>query len=180
MRERTLQPIKGFSREIGLYLAGLEEVREQLRDSVAHLSVSDNARIAIPETHSIGALVLHIGEAEWWWMHCVVANHELTEADAAACFWDVLKEPHRVGEKGLSAQFCLEEISRIREQTRKLLTSFSDNDLDQIFSYARKEARTEVSLRWILHHLIDHEAQHKGQILMLKRLMGLQNDGLFA
>jgi len=22
-----------------------------------------------------------------------------------------------------------------------------------------------------LHHLIDHEAQHKGQILMLKRLM---------
>jgi uncharacterized damage-inducible protein DinB len=29
----------------------------------------------------------------------------------------------------------------------------------------------EISIRWILHHLIDHEAQHKGQILMLKRLM---------
>lgn len=30
----------------------------------------------------------------------------------------------------------------------------------------------EVSLRWVLHHhLADHEAQHKGQILMLKRLL---------
>jgi uncharacterized damage-inducible protein DinB len=24
----------------------------------------------------------------------------------------------------------------------------------------------------MLHHLADHEAQHKGQILMLKRLLG--------
>lgn len=30
----------------------------------------------------------------------------------------------------------------------------------------------EQSLRWILHHLIDHEAQHKGQALMLERLPG--------
>jgi uncharacterized damage-inducible protein DinB len=35
-------------------------------------------------------------------------------------------------------------------------------------------------LRWILHHLIDHEAQHKGQIMLLRRLLGLGNPGLFS
>jgi uncharacterized damage-inducible protein DinB len=54
------------------------------------------------------------------------------------------------------------------------------NNLDRTFSFERRDTTEERSLRWILHHLIDHEAQHKGQILMLKRLLGLKNEGLFS
>ena len=42
-----------------------------------------------------------------------------------------------------------------------------------MISFERRGQESEYNLRWILHHLIDHEAQHKGQILMLKRLMAL-------
>jgi len=29
------------------------------------------------------------------------------------------------------------------------------------------------TIRWILHHLIDHEAHHRGQIAVMKRLLPL-------
>jgi uncharacterized damage-inducible protein DinB len=68
----------------------------------------------------------------------------------------------------------LAEIEKIRNQTRDVLFARNDDDLDQLISFERKGKTTQHSLRWILHHLMDHEAQHKGQILMLKRIMALQ------
>ena len=175
MRIQILQPVNGLSPEIGFLLAGMDEVREQLRKTVGELSVEDTGRLAFPEAHSIGGLVLHIGEAEWWWMQCVVSGRPATDAEGQP-YWDILEEPQRVPEKGYSAQFCLDEIAAIREQTLSVLAKFGDEALEQIITFERDGKLQEYSLRWILHHLIDHEAQHKGQILMMKRMMGLKND----
>jgi uncharacterized damage-inducible protein DinB len=150
-----------------------------VHDAVAGLTKEQIGRPAIAGAHSIGALVLHIVEAEWYWMQMVVLGHVLNDADRSAPCWDVLKNPDRFPERGYSAEFCLDEIKRIRNQTQQTLASFNDADLERIFSIERRGELHERSLRWILHHLIDHEAQHKGQILMLKRLMGLTNDGAF-
>jgi uncharacterized damage-inducible protein DinB len=167
----VLTPAAGVAAPIGLYLSGMEEVRDQLREVVRGMSDDDLARRLIPATHSIGALVLHIGESEWWWMQCVISNHQLTDEDRRQPFWDVLVNPDQFASKGYSAKYCLEVIDDVRQQTRRLLASFTEDDLDRIFHYTRDDRSIEVSLRWVLHHLIDHEAQHKGQILMLKRLL---------
>ena len=180
VRRKVLQPAAGVSREIGLYLSGMEEVREQLHEAVAGLSLEEVGRRGIPGAHSIGALVLHIGESEWFWIQCVLSGHELTDEDTRAPCWDALKDPERVANRGYSAEFCLNEVAQIREQTRVTLASVNDDDLERIFSFTWNGKTQEQSLRWILHHLIDHEAQHKGQILMLKRLLGLKNSGLFS
>ena|SRR2546425_3242618 len=177
---RVLSPAAGVPREIGLSLDGMDEVREQLCAAVSGMSTADIGRCAVSGAHSIGALVLHIAEAEWWWMQCIVSKHKLTDEDARAPFWDVLKEPGRVANNGYSAEFCLHEAARIRAQTRDVLARFVDDDLDRVFTFERDGNTYDLNLRWILHHLIDHEAQHKGQILMLKRLLGLKNEGLFS
>lgn len=180
MSRRTLTSVAGFATEIGFYLSGMEEVREQLREAVERLSEDQIAHPAIPGAHSIGALVLHIGEAEWYWTQCVVSGDKVTDQIRSAPYWDVLKDPESFSAKGYSAEFCLNEIGKLRELSRATLASFNDADLERIFSIERGGETHERSLRWILHHLIDHEAQHKGQILMLKRLQGLKNEGLFS
>jgi uncharacterized damage-inducible protein DinB len=179
MQRGVLNTVSGFGREIGLYLAGMEEVREQVRAAVSEMTDAQIQQPAIPRAHSIGALVLHIGEAEWYWMQMVVSGHMLSEEDRLAPYWDVLKDPEGFAEKGYSVDFCLQEITKLREQTKGTLSSFNDSDLERTFSIQRRGQMHEQTLRWILHHLIDHEAQHKGQILMLKRLQGLKNEGLF-
>ncbi len=172
MPKDVLKPAEGFSPAIGFFVSGMEEVRGQLQWAVEGMTEQQLGLRAVPGAHSIAALVLHIGEAEWWWMQCNVSGHKLTTEDRQAPYWDVLKNPDSFASKLYSAQFCLDEIAKIRKQTRDLLASFNDDDLERIFSFERRGELHEHSLRWILHHLIDHEAQHKGQILMLKRLIG--------
>ncbi len=140
--------------------------------SVEGMSDEHIGRPAVSDAHAVGALVLHIGEAEWYWTQRVVSGQKVTEQIRSAPYWDVLKNPMSFPEKNYSAEFCLNEIKKIREQTFEILASFTDSDLERIFSTERRGETHERSLRWILHHLIDHEAQHKGQILMLKRLLG--------
>ncbi|MDQ3818907.1 MAG: DinB family protein [Acidobacteriota bacterium] len=169
--------VKGVAPEIARSLAAMEEVRASVRRAVRDISDKDVARPAVPGAHSIGALLLHIGEAEWFWMNCVVLGHKLTEEDRQQPFWDVLDDPEGFANKNYSTRFCLETADRLREETRKLLATLSDADLEKTYSYTRDGTTMETTLRWILHHLVDHEAQHKGQILMLKRLLGLNNEG---
>jgi hypothetical protein len=38
MSRRTLTSVAGFATEIGFYLSGMEEVREQLRETVSGMS----------------------------------------------------------------------------------------------------------------------------------------------
>ena len=171
MNERVLTPHPGLATGIGYYLAGMEEVRAQLVAAVKDIPNDVIGKPAFLGAHSIGGLVLHIGEAEWFWMQMVVCGHQLTAEDEKAPYWDILDNVDAVAHKGYTTEFCLQEAEKIRNQTRDVLFSYSDKDLERM--YERPDKPIVHSLRCILHHLIDHEAQHKGQILMLKRLMAL-------
>jgi uncharacterized damage-inducible protein DinB len=171
MSQHVLTPHPGLSIGIGYYLSGMEEVREQLIGAVKNIPDDVIGKPAFLGAHSIGGLVLHIGEAEWFWMQMVVSGHRLSEEDKKSAFWDVLDDFDCVSNRRYTTEFCLQEVEKIRNQTRDVLFNYNDSDLDRLISFERKGKKTEHSLRWVLHHLIDHEAQHKGQILMLKRLM---------
>ena len=173
MRGRVLTPHPGLSTNIGYYLSGMEEVRSQVVAAVKDIPDDLIGKPAFLGAHSIGGLVLHIGEAEWFWMQMVVSGHQLTEEDKKAACWDILDDVDAVTRHGYTTDFCLQEVEKIRNQTRDVLFSYNDKDLERTINYERQGYPTEHNLRWILHHLIDHEAQHKGQILMLKRLMAL-------
>lgn len=169
---RGLPAAEGFPTGIGFYLSSLTDVREQLREALAGMSDEQIARRAVAGAHPIGALVLHIGEAEWWWIQCVVAGRKMSDDDRRISHWDVLDDPDGFAAKGYSGAYCLDAVDGIRQRTREHLASFTDDDLDRLFVYEKRGKTVEVSLRWVLHHLMDHEAQHKGQLLMLKRLLG--------
>ena len=173
MRRRVLAPHPGLSTGIGYYLAGMEEVRNQLNVAVRNIPDDLIGKPAFLGAHSIGGLVLHIGEAEWFFMQMIVSGHQLTEEDSKQPYWDILDDLERVARNGYTAEFCLKEIEMIRNQTRDVLFSYNDKDLERIIPFERNGEKTEYNLRWILHHLIDHESQHKGQIFMLKRLMAI-------
>lgn len=170
VEREILEPMPGVAREIGFYLSGIEETRAELRDAVADLTVEELARRVLPDAHQIGALILHIGEAEASWIHSRVAGRELSDEVKKFVHWCDTTETD-FAEKGYSAKDCIERIDEISRMSRAILAEFGDEDIDKIFSYDRQKGRLEISLRSILRHLADHEATHKGQILMLKRLL---------
>jgi uncharacterized damage-inducible protein DinB len=174
--KRILEPVEGFSREIGFYLNSWEMLRAELREIVSDLSDEELASRISPGAHQIGGLILHIGEAESGWIHAIIAGKELDEEAKKFAHWYDTTETD-FAEKGYSARDCIERVDKIGELSREILAKFTDEDLERLFGYERSSGeRAEVSLRWVLHHLIDHEANHKGQISMLKRLLRENNE----
>ena len=104
MSQHVLTPHPGLSTGIGYYLSGMEEVREQLVGAVKNIPDDVIGKPAFLGAHSIGGLVLHIGEAEWFWMQMVVSGHRLTEEDKKSAFWDVLDDFDCVSNRGYTTR----------------------------------------------------------------------------
>jgi len=106
IEKQTLEASSKFPTQIGYYLSGMEEVREQLRKAVKDLSDKEISAKFTTDTHSIGQLILHNAEAEWWWLSCVVAGKELDEKEAEKeVFLDVLLDDDFAA-KNNSLEFC--------------------------------------------------------------------------
>jgi len=170
VQREILEPMAGVSREIGFYLSSIEETRAELRDAVADLTDEELARRVLPNAHQIGGLILHLGEAEASWIHSRIAGRELNDEEKKFVHWCDTTETD-FAEKGYTAKDCIEKIDEVSRMSREILAGFGDEDLDKIFVIDKPDKRLEISLRSILRHLGDHEATHKGQILMLKRLL---------
>ena len=171
IEKRILEPIAGFSGEIAFYLASLEELRGRLRRLAADLTRDELTARAFPSAHQIGNLILHIGETEAGWIWRTVQGQEPDEEAKEFVHWNDTTE-RDFGEKGYSAAECLERIDEVSRRSREILAKFTDQDLGKFFGDTRGDGQKfDVTLRWIFVHLIDHEAGHRGQISMLKRIL---------
>ena len=160
---------EGFTHDIGQYVAGNEYGRAKTRSILADLSEGEIARRVMPSLHSIGALALHLGEAEYFWIQCVVRGRELSKEEMKfAYFFDTMETDV---DKGLSAEFVISRIDAISAATRKTLATLTDTDLGRFFARGDLPEHREYSLREIMQRLIDHEAHHRGQMAMIKRLL---------
>jgi uncharacterized damage-inducible protein DinB len=159
-----------FSRELGCYIAGMEEVRAQLLKIIADITDEELSARLVPGAHQIGGLLLHLGENDWWWICAIADGQEITDEVRREIYIDDTVETD-FALKGLSTQDCIGILGRIRQKAIEALQKFTDDDLDKMIPYETNGNRYESSLRWILHHVTEHEAGHRGQIAMLKRLL---------
>lgn len=169
--KRILAPIAGFAGELAFYLGSLAEARNRLRKTVADLTLEELSARVFPNAHQIGNLILHLGEAEASWIHSRLIGKELSEDEKKFAHWcDTTERDY--AEKAYSAAECVERIGQISQKSRAILANFTDADLDKLFLYETDDGRKiEISLRRILADLCDHEAVHRGQISMLKRML---------
>ena len=79
-------------------------------------------------------------------------------------------------DKGYSAKYCIETLDIISQMTKKTLSRYTDEDLMKMHVRNDLEQPVEYSLRFILQRLIDHEAHHRGQMAMIKRLLRESNN----
>jgi len=157
-----------MSREVGLYVAALEQARSKTCEILSDLSPMEIARKILPDAHSIGAIAMHLGECEYWWVQSAALQRELTDEGKELSHWHDTFETDF--DKGYTAEYCIGTLKKISLLTRAAMSTFGDEALETLFTRPEIEGR-HVSLRWLLQNLADHEAHHRGQMAMIKRLM---------
>ena len=114
---------------------------------------------------SIGTILYHMADIEADWLYVEVLEQAIPP-DVAALFPYATRD-----EQGQLTQVQghrLEQHLRRLETVRGLLLGvYQSMDLSD-FRRLRSLANYDVTPEWVLHHLMQHEAEHRGQIGALR------------
>lgn len=137
------------------------EVRTEMTDGTRSLSEEQLAWTAPNHKNSIGYLLAHIAEAEYWWVTIVALKKESSDDYSSDRF-----------EKKMPSEAIFSLLDEYLAETKSFLESHDSDDWDKI-SYKVPGRDKSVSLRWLAWHVVEHQARHRGQIFMLMRMQGL-------
>lgn len=162
----TLKKSEELSPKISNWFALMQETRERLLRIVNDLK--DEEFDYSPDEGSfetIGTLLLHIAGVEWSWIFEDIDGEEIDFERFKHGF--ALRSEVNISQlKGKGKSFYLEKLSEVRNQVYNRLTKFNDEDLSKLVGSDNEQ----YTIEWILFHILEHEAMHIGQILLLKRL----------
>ncbi|MFW9966390.1 MAG: DinB family protein [Candidatus Thorarchaeota archaeon] len=112
---------------------------------------------------TIGTLLLHIAAVEWSWIFEDIDGEEMDYEKWKHAF--ALREDiPQLTKQGL--QFYIDRLLGVRSDVFARLRNLDDSKLHKLVDVGS----AEVSIEWILFHLLEHEALHIGQISLLSRL----------
>ena len=165
----SIEPVSGLPPRIGLYFAQMEDVRRVTKKYISGLSPEQLSWYPNDRVESVGTLLLHIAAVELSWIGEDIMRRRMPEE------W-VFAFPIRFNIPQVSGQplsFFIEKLDTVREETRRTLATLTDADLGRAVTPlddAESPGAEQYTIEWILYHLVEHEAHHRGQIAQMKRL----------
>ncbi len=152
--------------ELGLALAALEEVRGRTKRAVSGLSTERLAARPTRARNSIGQLLRHIALVEIDWILTDIERGVPLPAGAP----EMLQIAGPMAEPG--SRPLVEFVAALdfaRGVTVERLSRLPAQEIDAERTYSDESVRRHFNVRWILHHLLVHEAHHLGQIATAAR-----------
>ena len=158
----------GFPPELALGLAALEDARRRTRAAVAGLDQATLDWEPPASRNSIGTLLYHIAATEMEWLSVeLLGGRELSSAVAHLLPHGVRDEQGAlVRVRGETAEDHLARLDATRGHLVAALEAMSAEE----WRRPRPSVGGTVTPAWVLHHLGQHEAEHRGQIQLLRAM----------
>jgi hypothetical protein len=169
-RERlALDPIADDP-EVGRWLAALEDGR---LDTVRELErVTPEMVDWYPDAplNSIGSLLYHIAliEADWVVNEILELGDDVPELNPLLPWPDRVAGGHLTRVDGQSLSAHLERLAGVRRFVLERLGPMTNEDFHRV----RQLERYDVAPDWAVHHIIQHEAEHRSHIAWLRDTFG--------
>jgi hypothetical protein len=152
--------------EVGRWLAALEHAR---RDTLRELEgVTRNMVDWYPDAplNSIGSLLYHIAliEAAWVAKEILDLGDEPPELAALLPWADREADRHLSRVDGLGLEAHVDRLAAVRRFVLDRLRPMSNADFHRVRLFERYDAAPD----WVLHHILQHEAEHRSHIAWLR------------
>jgi uncharacterized damage-inducible protein DinB len=151
--------------EIGVWLAALGDCRVRTLKAIAGIG-SDELDWACPlSKNTIGTLLYHIAAIELDWLYSEILQQEFPR-DFTSWF------PHDVRDSDGNLTFIGGESAERHQSrfqyVRDLLSAALGAMTLAEFRRVRHLESYDVTPEWVVHHLLQHESQHRGQIVIVR------------
>ena len=163
-RQNYFQGYADYVPEIAVSIWRLQDVRERTLEAIANLPDAALDRELSYHLNTIGTLLYHIAAVEADWFYAEVLEEQYPD-DFRELFPHDMRDKN--GRLSVVSGLSLEEhLARLKTVRKQLVAHFRAMDLDD---YRRKRdfEHYDVTPEWVLHHLADHEAEHRGEILTI-------------
>ena len=171
MEQRVITPLDASHPELGRWLWALENTRARTKEALAGLDQAALDWTGPGVENSIGSLLYHIALIESDYLYGDILGVEypawLDEPEAFA-IPDRDAEGHLSVVSDVSLADHLARLDRVRHELLRLVAPLTAEQLDTARSHP--DENHVISPAWALHHLIQHEAEHRGQIAAIRAL----------
>jgi len=169
MEQRVIIPLATSHPELGRWLWALEDTRARTKAPLAELDQAALDGTGPGVENSIGSLLYHIALIESDYLYGNILGME--EYPAWVDKPEAFAIPDRDDDgklsvvRGVSLEAHLARLDRVRSEFLRLVAPLTAEQLVTL-------PRDNTSPAWTLHHLIQHEAEHRGQIATIRTMQG--------
>jgi len=166
-RSLIAEPPAGYPPEIARWLWVLADTR---RRTLEVLDGYDDARLDEPGPggNSIGTILAHVAVIETDWLYVVVLGEDYPAELLALLPPDVRDaDGHLLPTPGLPLARYLEALAAVRAQLVERVAVLTSDDLHSI----RSLPDYDVSPEWVVHHLVQHEAEHRAEVAVTRAVL---------
>ncbi len=152
--------------EVGRWLAALEDCRRDTLRELEGVTPDMVDWYSDAPLDSIGSLIYHIALIEADWVSVEILGMDESHELVALLPWPD-REPsdgHLSRIHGQALDQHLERLSAVRRFTLEHLKTMSNDDFHRIRPLEHYDAAPD----WVVHHLLQHEAEHRSHIASLR------------
>jgi hypothetical protein len=172
-------PKPGYAPQIGTLASMMAFMRNQVVHSVAGLKQAELDFLLDAKANSIGALLSHLAATETYYqLHTFDGMAWGSWPDAVKQKWDAASALGDAGRKSIKGKELAVYLKQLQDTRDKTLAEFKQRDDKWLFAVDNKWpwGPTNNYCKWF--HVCEHEANHNGQIKLLKgRLPGAKDSG---
>jgi len=164
-RRLVVDPILSKVPEIGRWLWALQDTRQLTLEEIEQLTPAMIDWLPPDDESTIGTILYHIALIEMDWLYAEVLERPEAPEIAELFAYEHRDRQGRLTQvTGISLQ---EHLIRLEVVRALLLESYLQMDLAE-FRRPRSLPAYDVTPEWVLHHLIQHEAEHRSQLGSLR------------
>lgn len=153
----------------------LEDVRKETLEGVSHLTKAQLFQNPIEGEFPIGAYLMHLAECDISWLETISGIPQL-EVLKKRSFFDKWYDPSGESvppKEPLEVKEYFETIALARKNFLDYISTLADSELEENINIKGSRGEMNFSKKWIIYHILEHEAHHRGQMFMLIRKAGL-------
>jgi uncharacterized damage-inducible protein DinB len=166
MRMQILEPLLDYEPLVGSWLSAFQDVRQRTLDTLEGLKPELIDWCPPWRGNTVSALLYHLAaiEADWLFTDILEKSKfppqidELFPSDVHDADGNLTSVP------GTSLEAHIQRLADMREYFMVAMRAINDRD----FRRARIFPEYRVTPEWVIYHLMQHEAEHRGQIMDLR------------